>query len=99
MKFEKLYPQAAKPPSLMGPNKDIYITETLVQTWRLYTCSMCKDRTGWRDISQGVSVCVCSEECLKALALQMAEMLMEKEMEVVPKVETDLKQTEEPRDS
>lgn len=79
VKFEKVYPQATKPPSLMGPNKDIYVTETLVQTWRLYPCSMCGERTGWRDISQNVSICVCSEECLLALARQGAELLLEQE--------------------
>lgn len=85
MKFEKKYPHAAKPPSIMGPHKEIWVTPTLGQTWRLYPCTMCRNVTGWREISQGCSINVCSEECLLALAKRMAEAMLE-----VPEPEPEL---------
>lgn len=78
---DKVNPQKVYPDKLMGPHKEIYVTESLVQTWRMYPCSMCGERTGWRDLSENVSVCVCSEECMKALAQQMVESLDERERE------------------
>ena len=81
VKFEKKYPHAVKPPTIMGPHKEIWVTETLGQTWRLYPCSMCKELTGWREVSQGCSINICSEECLLALAQQMAEMQLEEQEE------------------
>ena len=76
---DKVNPQKVYPDKLMGPHKEIYVTETLVQTWRMYPCSVCGQRTGWRDISQGVSVCICGEECTLGLAKQMAELEVERE--------------------
>lgn len=69
MKFDVKYPDKVKPTqvypgNLMGPHKDVWVTETLCQTWRMYPCVVCGVRTGWRDFTAGCSAPLCSEECL-----------------------------------
>jgi hypothetical protein len=68
MKFDEKYPdkvnpQKVYPDKLMGPHKEIWVTESLVQTWRSYPC-LCGTRTGWRSVGEGYSTAVCSDECL-----------------------------------
>lgn len=69
MKFDLKYPDKANaqkvyPDKLMGPHPEIWVTDTFAQTWRMYPCSICGARTGWRTIGEGYSAAVCSDECL-----------------------------------
>lgn len=63
MKFNEKYPELRKPPTLMGPNKDVDVTPELSQTWRLFPCFICKEVTGWRLILDNTPSNICSEEC------------------------------------
>jgi hypothetical protein len=69
VKFDEKYPDKVSavqvyPGNLMGPHKEVWVTETLCQSWRMYPCVVCGKRTGWRDASEGVTSPMCSEECL-----------------------------------
>ena len=78
VKFDEKYPdkknpQKLWPDRLMGPHPEVWVNDALVQTWRMYPCSICKAYTGWREMSQGVPITLCSEECLQALVQRMIE--------------------------
>lgn len=71
----------------MGPNADVYISETLAQTWRLYSCFICHEVTGWRSIIDNSPSNICSEECLAKSIEQTEEIKAERFMGVPDIVE------------
>jgi hypothetical protein len=73
MKFDLKYPDKANaqkvyPDKLMGPHEEVWISENFAQTWRMYPCSVCGARTGWREVGADYSVPLCSEECAAEFA-------------------------------
>lgn len=64
MKFDDLYPQHKKTPTLMGPNNDVWVTDSLAQTWRRYSCFICKEMATYVLLLDNSPSHICSEECM-----------------------------------
>ena len=72
MKFDEKYPgvtnpQKLFPDKLLGPHREIEVSPELTQSWRVYSCVVCRAPTGWRYTGDGSTAPCCSEECMATM--------------------------------